>query len=165
MGRTSCEVLIYLKAMQLYLDTFEALFQRELDKLKQEIASYTDEKSLWVVEQQIANSAGNLCLHLIGNLNAFIGATLGKTGYIRQRAQEFSTKDVPRDVLIKQIEATKQTVAQTLQQLAPTTLSEPYPLEVFGEPMTTHFFLAHLVAHLTYHLGQINYHRRMLDSV
>jgi uncharacterized damage-inducible protein DinB len=151
--------------MQLFLDTFEALFQRELDKLKQEIASYADEKSLWIVEQQIANSAGNLCLHLIGNLNAFIGATLGKTGYIRQRAQEFSTKDVPRDVLIKQIEATQQTVAQTLQQLDPTTLSEPYPLEVFGEPMTTHFFLTHLVAHLTYHLGQINYHRRMLDSI
>jgi uncharacterized damage-inducible protein DinB len=151
--------------MQLYIDTFQILFQRELDMLKQEIASYKDEKSLWIVEQQIANSAGNLCLHLIGNLNTFIGANLGKTGYVRHREQEFSTKGTPRKVLIQQIEATQQTVAQTLQQLAPTTLSEPYPLEVFGEPMTTHFFLTHLVAHLTYHLGQINYHRRMLDSI
>ncbi len=60
-------------------------FERDIIKLKEEIVLYKDETNLWKVENKISNSAGNLCLHLIGNLNHFIGATVGNTGYVRQR--------------------------------------------------------------------------------
>lgn len=140
-----------------------SLFERDLNKLKSEIAAYTNEQNLWRVENDITNCGGNLCLHLIGNLNAFIGAALGHTGYIRQRELEFSQKDVSKADLIFQIEETIKTVDQSLEKLSEEELIKEYPLVVFKKPMTTGYFLMHLTTHLTYHMGQINYHRRLLD--
>ncbi len=142
----------------------QALFERDLLKLKTEIELYHDEKKLWYIEKQINNSAGNLCLHLIGNLNAFIGAELGNTGYIRKRELEFSLKDVPRKELLEKIEATTEVVKQTLQKITEEQLLAYYPLMVFKEKQTTGMFLTHLATHLSYHSGQINYHRRLLDA-
>ncbi len=76
-------------------DALIEIFERDLLKLKEEISLYKDENNLWVTEKQISNAAGNLTLHLIGNLNHFIGATLGHTGYVREREKEFSTKNIP----------------------------------------------------------------------
>ena len=143
--------------------TLKTLFRRELEKLKKEIASYKDETKLWAVEKGIANSAGNLCLHLIGNLNNYIGKELGGTGYIRNRDLEFSQKDIPRLELLKKIDETILVVENALDKLTIQQLEEEYPAPVFNYTMTTGFFLVHLTAHLTYHLGQINYHRRFLD--
>ena len=145
------------------LETLTKLFKRDLNKLKSEIESYRDEKNLWRVEKNISNTAGNLCLHLTGNLNAYIGAELGNTGYIRQRDLEFSLKDVPRSELIRQVEDTANMVERTLGQLTDEDLNKDFPLLVFKEKMSTEYFLTHLSTHLTYHLGQINYHRRLLD--
>lgn len=144
--------------------TLKKLFRRDLEKLKQEIDSYRDEKNLWIIERNISNSAGSLCLHLIGNINAFIGAELGKTGYIRHRELEFSSKDVPKSELLQNIDGTINVVENTLNALTDGQLAAEYPVAVFGEPMTTGYFLVHLATHLTYHLGQINYHRRLLDG-
>ncbi len=141
----------------------QQLFERDLNKLKTEISAYTTEAALWVTDHEIANSGGNLCLHLIGNINAFIGTTLGNTDYVRQRSLEFSQKDIPRAILLEQIEATQRMVANTLNQLTEVHLAQEYPIRVFKKEMTTGFFLMHLATHLTYHLGQINYHRRLLD--
>ena len=143
--------------------TLKTLFRRELEKLKNEIDSYKDETKLWTVEKGIANSAGNLCLHLIGNLNNYIGKELGGTGYIRNRDLEFSQKDIPRLELLKKIDETILVVENALDKLTIQQLEEEYPAPVFDYTMTTGFFLVHLTAHLTYHLGQINYHRRLLD--
>src|SRR5678815_37623 len=85
------------------IETLQKIFKRDLEKLKQEIASYRDENNLWVVDKSIANSAGNLCLHLVGNLNTYIGAEMGKTGYVRDRDREFSQKNIPQDELVKMI--------------------------------------------------------------
>jgi hypothetical protein len=52
---------------------FIKLFERDLDKLKQEISAYTNEDDLWKIKDGIANSSGNLCLHLVGNLKHFVG--------------------------------------------------------------------------------------------
>lgn len=139
------------------------IFERDLNKLKVEIQSYKTEKNLWLLDKEIKNSAGNLCLHLIGNLNHFIGAVLGGTGYIRKRELEFSLKDVPREHLLEQINDTTAIVVNTLNTIKPELIEKNYPLEVFKKPMTTEFFLIHLTTHLQYHLGQINYHRRLLD--
>ncbi len=140
------------------------LYERDLAKLKSEIEQYSDAADLWRVEGGIANSAGNLTLHLIGNLEHFIGAVLGNSGYIRDRDREFSDRDIPREDLVSAIDETRATVKSTLEALTDEDLSQNYSIEVFGEPMTTGFFLVHLATHLNYHLGQINYHRRLLSK-
>ena len=144
-------------------ETLIKLFKRDLNKLKAEIEAYRDEKNLWLVTKEISNSSGNLCLHIVGNLNAFIGAEFGNTGYIRQRDLEFSLKDIPRIELIKQIDETKLVVENAIMTLSEVDFQKEYSRRVFEDKMTTEFFLIHLIAHLSYHLGQINYHRRFLD--
>ncbi|WDF60909.1 DinB family protein [Flavobacterium sp. KACC 22758] len=145
------------------IETLKILFNRDLNKLKFEIESYEYENHIWDIEKNISNSGGNLCLHLIGNINTYIGAEIGKTGYIRNRPLEFSLKDVPRSELIQKIEDTILVVNNALDSLTEDDLTAVYPQIVFEKEMTTGFFLVHLAAHLGYHLGQINYHRRLLD--
>ena len=145
------------------IETVKTLFNRDLNKLKQEIEAYKDEKVLWVIDKEIANSAGNLCLHLVGNLNGFIGAVIGKTGYERHRDLEFSLKNIPKAELLKKIDDTIAIINESLPKLTEEELKEDYPILVFKEKTSTEYFLIHLVAHLSYHLGQVNYHRRLLD--
>lgn len=145
------------------LQTIQSLFQRDITRLINEIKSYSKEENIWKTESQISNSAGNLCLHLIGNLNTYIGAEIGKTGYVRNRELEFSAKNVPRAELIEKLESTLTTVISSLQKLSPDQLDQEFPIQVFDKPTTTRYLLIHLTTHLAYHLGQINYHRRLLD--
>ena len=144
-------------------DSLTRLFFRDLDALKDEIKAYADESTMWEVTKDISNSAGNLCLHLIGNLNHFIGHDLGNTDYVRQRDLEFSQKNVPRDQMIQMIDALKPIIENTLNKLTSEDLNKEFKRRVFEAPMTTEYFLIHLSMHLAYHLGQINYHRRLLD--
>ena len=144
--------------------TLKILLRRDLEKLKQEIELYRSEEKIWYVENGISNSAGNLCLHLVGNLNTYIGAEFGKTGYVRHRDLEFSLKDVPRMELLRKITETIAVVEKALDSLTAKQLAAEYPQQVFDKPMTTEYFLVHLSSHLTYHLGQVNYHRRLLDA-
>ena len=143
--------------------TLKTIFRRELEKLKREIELYKDETRLWIIDKGIANSAGNLCLHLIGNLNTYIGKELGGTGYIRNRDLEFSQKNIPRDELQKRIDETIRVVEKALNRITDQQLEEEYPTPVFDHKMSNEYFIVHLIAHITYHLGQINYHRRLLD--
>ena len=146
------------------IQTLQKLFSRDLEKLKQEIGLYKDENKIWVIEEGIANSAGNLCLHLIGNLNTYIGVELGKTNYVRNRELEFSLKDIPRQELIRKIDDTIIVVKEALNSLKEEELENEYQLLVFAEKTSTGYFLVHLAVHLGYHLGQINYHRRLIDK-
>ncbi len=139
------------------------LFKRDLQKLKVEIESYRDENVMWQTTEGISNSAGNLCLHLLGNLNWFIGAQLANTLYQRNREAEFADKNIPIATLTKQIDDLIPLVENTLNNLSESELRKPFPIEVFGHEMSTKFFLIHLSTHLSYHLGQINYHRRLID--
>ena len=146
------------------IETLKALFNRDLTRLQNEIELYKNEENLWKVEKQIANSAGNLCLHLIGNLNTYIGAEIGKTNYVRHRELEFSLKNISKEELIDNIEKLKIIIAASLDKLTVEQLEKEYPVLVFENKTSTGYFLIHLATHLTYHLGQINYHRRLLDS-
>jgi len=146
------------------IETLKQLFLRDLEKLKTEISFFKDESNLWEISGVIKNSSGNLCLHLCGNLQHFIGAVLGNSGYVRNRDAEFSRKDVPIRELVAEIELTVKVVQKTLQELKEDDLQKTYPINVLGFEMTTEFFLTHLTTHLNYHLGQINYHRRLLDN-
>ncbi|MDE5526388.1 DinB superfamily protein [Elizabethkingia meningoseptica] len=146
------------------IETLQNLFKRDLLQLKAEIEAYQSEENIWKTAQQISNSAGNLCLHLIGNLNYYIGTTIGNSGYVRDRPAEFSKKNVPRTELINMIEDTIVVLNNTLNSLQDNDLKKEYPLVVFEDKMSTEFFFTHLTTHLGYHLGQINYHRRLLDN-
>jgi uncharacterized damage-inducible protein DinB len=143
-------------------DSLLSLFERDLNRLKEEINLFIYEEDLWLTPGSIKNSPGNLCLHICGNLKHFIGAVLGDTKYMRQREQEFSSKNVPKNDLLENIEETKSIVLKTISDLDDNTLSNSYPINVFDDEMSTDYFLIHLSSHLNYHLGQINYLRRFL---
>lgn len=144
-------------------ESLKSLYTRDLNKLKTEIESYQNEETIWKIDKNILNSGGNLSLHLVGNINHFIGAILGNSGYIRNRELEFSLKNIPKSELIIQVEETLNVVISTLDQLSEEDLAKNYPIEALGYTMTTEYFLIHLFGHLGYHLGQVNYHRRLLD--
>ncbi len=146
------------------IESLIEIFERDLNRLSTELHLYKDEDNLWIIKEGISNSGGNLALHLLGNLNHFIGATLGHTGYVRYRDDEFSLKKIPRADIILNIENCIFMIKATLHKLSPEDLEKNFPVEVFGKPLTTGFLLLHLTTHLTYHLGQINYHRRLLQA-
>ena len=138
------------------------IYERDLDKLKDEIGLYENEADLWKASEGITNPAGNLCLHLTGNLNHFFGAVLANNGYVRDRDSEFANKNVSKSDMLADIDVARNVVLSTLAELTEEDLNKPYPIEVFGKPMTTGYFLTHLTTHLNWHLGQINYHRRLV---
>lgn len=146
------------------LETLMVLFARDLNKVRNEIELYRDEENIWKIEGDILNSAGNLTLHLIGNLNTYIGKELGKTDYIRDREAEFSLKNIPRAELLTKIDDTLRFVNLALYHLDDTTLVREYPVMVFDKKTSVEYMLVHLATHLAYHLGQINYHRRLIDK-
>ena len=150
--------------MNSFLENISKIILRDLDVLEKEIALYPTTDSIWMVKGEIKNSAGNLALHLCGNLQHFIGAVLGNTGYVRNRPKEFSLKDISGKDLVLEIIKTKEAIRNTLPKLDPTSLEKEYPEKVFTDSMTTQYFLIHLSAHLGYHLGQVNYHRRLVMS-
>lgn len=138
------------------------IYERDLNKLKNEINLYADEANLWIKTNEIPNSAGNLTLHLLGNLNHYFGALLDQNGYVRQRDREFSEQNVSREVLTQRIEVTIEVVKKTLNNLTDKDFARDYPETLQGKIVKTDFFLVHSATHFNYHLGQINYHRRLL---
>lgn len=146
------------------IESLIRLYDRDLTKLEEEIRAYPDEDLMWKVPKGVTNSGGNLCLHLCGNLQYYFGTVLGKTRYQRNRPLEFSAKDVPLSEVIKEIQAAKKAVSGVLTRFLPEQLDEMYPEPVFEQPMTNAYFFLHLSIHLGYHLGQLNYHRRLVVS-
>jgi len=145
--------------------SFIFYFDQYLEQLQQELEAYPDEQQLWLCPTGISNSAGNLCTHLIGNLHHFIGHGLGDTGYVRDRPLEFNIKDVPRATLLSQVEDTRQMVQTVLSQLSD--LETPYPKklrDVHHGQYSIQKELVRLSMHLSYHVGQVNYHRRLLTA-
>ncbi|CAN5404195.1 hypothetical protein BH10BAC6_BH10BAC6_07880 [soil metagenome] len=141
---------------------FQASFLEGLSLLSDEIRLFPDDASLWVTRRDVSNSAGTLALHLIGNLHHFIGANIGNTSYVRDREAEFATQDLPRAVLMGRCEETAEMIRVAMQSCTDETLARPFPLATFGEGRSTGDVLLRLVAHFRYHLGQVNYLRRML---
>ena len=142
---------------------FARCFTKDLDSLAKEIQSCNDE-TLWIVLPGITNSIGNLTQHLIGNLNHFIGATLGETGYVRNRDREFLERYTTKIEMIAKIKETSEMLEKVLDSLTSEQLEKTYPSEPFGYSMTVNHMIVKLANHLGYHLGQINYLRRITGS-
>jgi uncharacterized damage-inducible protein DinB len=145
-------------------DVLARLFVRDLRALARELEAYPSEDAIWSVPPGIANSAGTLTLHLVGNIQHFIGAQLGRSGYRRDRDAEFTTRQTPRAELGRAIEGTIAMIEATLPALSEAELAEAYPIEVAGVRVRTDDFLVHLAVHLGYHLGQVDYHRRLTGA-
>jgi hypothetical protein len=144
------------------LATLQTIFERDLNRVIDELNQYQTEEDIWKIENGISNAAGNLTLHVIGNLTTYIGKEIGKIEYVRNRELEFSQKNISRKELIDKISLTKGVIEKSLTGLSEADLNKEYPLLVLSEKTSTAFFLVHLTSHLAYHLGQINYHRRLL---
>jgi len=135
-------------------------YERDIRKLIEEVNLFNTEEDLWRTQGSVKNSSGNLVLHIIGGLNHLIGATLAHTGYIRHRDQEFIIKNVARKELVAQLEELIPMINQTLAQVQ---MEADYPIIFDDAKRTNNYVLTQLLLHLNYHLGQINYLRRILE--
>jgi hypothetical protein len=141
---------------------FVEKFESVLDKLKTEIEQYPNDESLWIRDSAINNAAGNLCLHLMGNLNHYVGAGIGKSGYVRDRPLEFEDRDIPRQELLSRLDKTREVVLSSLRGLNDERLGEPFIGSGHNaEDGSIEEELLGILTHFNYHLGQINYHRRL----
>jgi hypothetical protein len=142
---------------------FLQLFERDINRVKEEILNYKKEENIWKVSGAVSNSSGTLCLHLIGNLHHFIGAVLGDTGFKRDRDKEFSERNVSREKLVEGLDKSLAITQKILSRLKDEDLMKEYPIEFLDSRKTTLHVLLFILSHLEYHLGQINYHRRLID--
>jgi len=138
----------------------KALLLRELATLAREVDLYPDDASLWQPVPGLANAGGNLALHLCGNLRHFIGATYGGTGYVRDRETEFAARDLPKATVLGEIQATHRDLEAGLARLAQPRPPGPSPIPLHARDPGTQVLLLHLLSHLAFHLGQLDYHRR-----
>ena len=136
-------------------------FENYFEQLKKEVESFPDDQSLWAIHEGISNSTGNLALHIAGNLQHFVGAILGKSGYVRQRELEFSEKGLTKTQVLGELEKAKMIVISVLSQVTTEDKLRNYPEDFKGKILCIDDALAHLLAHLAYHTGQVNYLRRM----
>ncbi len=138
-----------------------ALFARDLTRLRLEIAAFPDEDAIWATAPGVTNSAGTLVLHLEGNLREYVGRQIGGLTYQRDRPAEFSRRGVPQAELVARAERLHADIPPVIRALTPDALERLYPEVVLGIPVSTAQFLAHLLGHLNYHLGQMDYLRRV----
>jgi hypothetical protein len=141
-----------------------ALLDRDLRALRRELEAYPEERQIWQPVPGLSNTAGTLALHLAGNLQHYIGARWGGTGYVRDRDAEFARRDVPRAELVAGIEQARMAVAAGLGAVGADELDAEYPELIAGCRIRTGDYLVHTAVHLAYHLGQVNAHRRVVTG-
>jgi Protein of unknown function (DUF1572) len=140
-------------------------YARDLRRLIEEVNLFSNEEDLWKTRGSVKNSAGNLALHIIGGLNYLIGTTLAQTGYVRDRGQEFSRKGVPRKDLVAQLEQLIPMITGTLNAFTADRMETEYPLKFDDMNVPNSYVLVQLLVHLNYHLGQVNYLRRIIQPL
>lgn len=145
-------------------DLLRPIYARDLRTLDREVEAYPDDASVWREVPGLPNTAGTLVLHLVGNLNHFIGTVLGETDYVRDRDAEFTMRDVPRAKLRQAVADTAAVVEGVFMALPAERLDEPFPLQFRGATLRTGTTLIHLATHLAFHLGQVDYHRRVVTG-
>ena len=148
----------------LQLDDTRILLVRDLEGFQREIALFADDAALWRVVPGVSNSAGNLALHVAGNLQYFVGTCIGRGTYVRDRASEFSKREGTRAEVDTALRVAIDSVNGTLTTCGDAVLNELMPGAPNGMRVRTGMFLLHLVAHTAFHLGQAGYLRRILTG-
>jgi hypothetical protein len=146
------------------ISVVQAVLLRELAAVQRSVQAYPDDAAVWALPQGLPNAGGTIVLHLAGNLQHFVGAVLGGTGYKRDRAAEFARRDVPRAELLAELASTIDAVRSTLPTMREDSLAWSYPEKIGGQELPTGVVLMHLATHLAYHLGQLDYHRRVVTG-
>jgi hypothetical protein len=146
------------------IDDVRRVLVRELESFAREVELFPDDETLWRTPPGVANSAGNLALHACGNLNHFVGAVLGGTGYVRERPTEFSSREGRREDVARRLRETAGVVDAVLPRLPPSAMAALYPEPHDGVQIPCGRFLLHLCVHLSFHLGQAGYLRRALTG-
>ena len=141
-----------------------SLFSRDLTRLKQQIESFPNDEALWQTLPGVINAAGNLALHIEGNLREYVGRQLGKVPYNRNRDLEFSSRGLSRHEVGTRIAELERSIPSVIQELSSEEMEMEYPEVVLEVATTTREFLIHLYGHLNWHLGQIDYLRRILSA-
>jgi uncharacterized damage-inducible protein DinB len=141
-----------------------AILDRDLRALRREVEAYPDESGLWQEVPGVSNVAGTLVLHLAGNIQHYIGALLGNSGYVRSRPAEFARRRISRVELLREIEAARSAVKAALSGPSAPDLEAEFPETVGGARVNTGDYLVHLATHFAYHLGQVDYHRRVVTG-
>jgi uncharacterized damage-inducible protein DinB len=140
------------------------LYSREIEKLKNEVLAFESDDLIWRTPDTQVISAGNQCLYIAGSLQHYIGNIIGDSGYIRNKEAEMKAKNISRERLLEEIENMRQVVVDTLEQVSKTELQKQFPTNEFEEPVSTEFFLIHLLRKLSYHLGQISLLRQLVSA-
>ena len=146
------------------MEDFKQLFLKYLNQLKDEIDAYKNESDIWKLAGDTKNTPGNLCLHVCGNLKHNIGAIIGKTGYVRNRDAEFSRKNVPKNELINEVDSTIDMISPVIDKLTDDDMKVEFPSDTFSQGGSVVLILLRVASHMGYHLGQINYHRRLITA-
>ncbi|HEX6983617.1 MAG TPA: DUF1572 family protein [Balneolaceae bacterium] len=146
--------------MRDFKEQIKAFYIRDLDQLADEIGKIPH-NYLWELESGIRNSCGVLAQHMTGNLNHYIRAGMGDTGYERNRKKEFTNTGISGRELIESVNNTSVMIGEVLDKLSAEQLNEPFSLYK-SEKFTVGETLIHLYGHFNYHLGQVNYLRRIL---
>ncbi len=141
-----------------------ALYARDLTRLIQQLNAFPDTATLWQTRAGITNSAGNLALHLEGNLREFIGRLLGQIDYVRDRPREFSDSGIEKAELVARLTAVRDEIPAVIAAMTPDQLDADFPQVYVGRTLPNRQMLIHLEGHLNYHLGQIDYLRRVLTG-
>jgi len=150
--------------MNEFIRQLEGALLRDLRSLKREIEAYPTEADIWRTAPGVSNTGGTLALHLAGNLQHFIGGVLGQSGYVRNRDAEFARRDVTRNELIAEIDRTLSAVHAGLARATDADLLSDFPIPIGNKMLSTGDAFLHLVTHFAYHLGQIDYHRRLVTG-
>jgi len=140
------------------------LFSRDLTRLIQELEAFPNDETLWARAPGVKNSAGNLVLHLEGNLREYVGRQLGGVAYSRERDQEFALAGISRGDLVRRMEEVRELVATVVSELGDDELEKPHPERVLERDLCSRDLLIHLHGHVNFHLGQIDYLRRILTE-
>ncbi|MBL0940380.1 MAG: DinB family protein [Gemmatimonadaceae bacterium] len=141
-----------------------ALYRRDIARLIQEIRAFPNSDTLWHVVPGVSNAAGTLALHLEGNLREYIGRQLGSIAYQRNRPLEFSARGVEQAEIVARLEGVRELVPLVIAALDSSVLDADFPELYDGRALSTRQFLLHLYGHLSYHLGQVDYLRRVVTG-
>jgi len=140
------------------------LYRRDLTTLAREIEAFPSDEMLWQTAPGVTNSAGNLILHLEGNLREYIGRQLGGIEYVRNRPLEFSARGIGRRELAERVTSLIDAIPPVIRSLSAEQMESPFPEVVLEKALSTQAFLIHLLAHLNWHMGQLDYLRRVLTG-
>jgi uncharacterized damage-inducible protein DinB len=142
---------------------FSAVLLRDLEGLQREINLFPDDDTVWITRPGVSNSAGNLALHIAGNIRHFIGGHFGGIAYTRDREDEFGRRTGTRADLVAELARAIAVVRDVLPRMTPEQLDSLFE----GHPdvrVTVRRFLLHLCTHTSFHLGQAGYLRRIVTG-